>query len=76
MGRAPSAAPPAFDGVPSDVSAAARRAASVPEPVNGPLRTSSLLTVAGALAALKEQARRFEDRFEDDAAFASLVDGF
>ncbi|CAL8468963.1 g8504 [Coccomyxa elongata] len=76
MGRAHSAAPPAFGGVPSDVSAAARRAASVPEPVSGPLRTSSLPTVAGALAALEEEARRFEDRFEDDAAFASLFDGF
>lgn len=48
MGRAHSAAPPAFGGIPSDVSAAARRAASVPEPVSGPLRTSSLPTVAGA----------------------------
>ncbi len=37
-----------------------------------------LLDTAGALAALEEEARRFEDvtqRFEDDGAFASLFDG-
>ena len=34
---------------------------------------------AGALAALEEEARRFEDvtqRFEDDPSFAGLFDGF
>ena len=43
------------------------------------LTAASACTCPGALAALEEEARRFEDvtqRFEDDPSFAGLFDGF